>query len=235
MKPLTTLLLILFCMSSLMAQRSISGEGPVVERELSISNFDGVKSGISGDVYLTQGSNWDVRIEGQDNIINNIEFDNRGGTLVIKNERGVRNAKRVKIYITMPDLKEASLSGSGTLVSTGLFKGLSHVDVALSGSGDVEINLEASEVEARVSGSGSVELSGSARGLGARISGSGQVHAYDFKIDDADISISGSGNAYVHSEQSIDARISGSGNVTYTGDAPKVYARVSGSGKVRSK
>lgn len=212
----------------------ISGDGPVVKKELSLDAFDGVRNGINGDIYITRGQPGKVVVEGQENILENLIMEVSGGILKIKFDKMVRRAEPVRIYLTMETLTEVSVSGSGSLVTTNSFSGLSDLNVAVSGSGDISLDVAARDLHAGVSGSGDIKLTGSADKLDLSISGSGSVDATDLASGECQVSISGSGDATVYVHDQLDARVSGSGNVRYKGDVARIHSRVSGSGKVRS-
>ena len=223
------------CITAASAQKwkTIHGEGDVVKKELKLESFDGVSLGFHGDIYITQGSSQKVEVEAQQNIIDNIKLEVKSGVWRVNFENNVKNAKPVKVYITMPKLTKASVSGSGNLVSTGKFTGVGHLETSVSGSGNVDLNVDAQSVDGGISGSGEIELEGSAGSMDMGISGSGNIHAKNFEVGNISISISGSGNANVFVKESLQASISGSGDIRYRGDAAKVKARVSGSGDVR--
>lgn len=213
---------------------NISGEGPVITRTLDIDDFDGVVNGFSCDVEITQGNTHKVIVEGQENILDNLILKAEGGILKIKYDRMVRRASKVKIYLTMPTLTRASLSGSGDMRTTNHFDGLQDLEVGISGSGNLTLNASAKSINTRISGSGSVVLEGDTQGLEVSISGSGNLDARGMGADECLVGISGSGNATVFVNQTLEAKVSGSGNVRYKGDVAKVQSRVSGSGSVRS-
>lgn len=162
-----------------------------------------------------------------------IKLDVKSNIWHVNFENNVKNAKPVKVYITMPNLIEATVSGSGNLETTGKFTGVNHLEAWVSGSGDVNVEVDAKTVEGGISGSGKIELKGTAGEMDMSISGSGNIQAADFEVGIIEIAISGSGNAKVFAKESLQASISGSGNIRYRGEAAKVKARVSGSGNVR--
>ena len=232
-------ILVLFISTSIMTMASaqkwktIHGEGEVVRQELNIASFEGVSLGFHGDIFITQGSPQKVEVEAQQNIIDNIKREVKNEVWRVNFESNVKNAKPVKVYITMSNLVEATVSGSGNLVTTGKFTGVDHLEAWVSGSGKVEVEIDAESVEGGISGSGKIKLKGTAAEMDMSISGSGNIHAAEFEVGIIEISISGSGNAKVFAKESLEASISGSGNIRYRGEAAKVKARVSGSGNVR--
>ncbi len=211
----------------------IVGEGSTTSKEFSVSDFDGIRNGFACHVILTQGPTFKVTAEGQQNVLDNLILDVRDKTLTIKYDRPVKRAARVNISITMPDLELVALSGSGSIETTRHFADLDDLDIRVSGSGRINLDIEAEDVDNRISGSGSITLLGSAEHVVAQISGSGRLKAEDLRAQTGKFSISGSGHAYVHVDDEIDANISGSGHVKYKGAADKVKSRVSGSGSLR--
>lgn len=236
MKSYFTLFAVVLIFVSCDAQkwRSISGEGPVVSQDLNIRGFTGVANSLHANITLTRGSDYQVTIEGQQNIIDIIKSNVAGGVLKFSTDKSIRNAKRLQIHITMPTLTYVSVSGSGKLQTSSKFDNLGDLDVKVSGSGDIRLNVEASDVNGRVSGSGDLYIKGSADQFQIGISGSGDIDAEYLSVSDLDAKISGSGSAVVNVTNSIDASISGSGTIRYRGNPDKVKSRVSGSGSVRS-
>jgi Putative auto-transporter adhesin, head GIN domain len=210
---------------------AVVGEGAVVKQEISLPSFHGFDLGFSGDVIVTPGASQRVVIEGQQNIIDNIKRDVSGGTWRISFMKNVKEAKNVTVYITIPTVDYIGLSGSGTIRSGGKFSGLGDMDMALSGSGDITMDVEARATKLRISGSGDITVSGASQSLAVSISGSGDAQAADLVASSCEVQISGSGDASVHVNGELEASISGSGDVHYRGDA-SVKARISGSGEV---
>lgn len=218
---------------SLTAQRTISGEGEVVKQEITLEAITGVSLGFHGDIILTQGSSQKITMEGQQNILDNIKREVKNGTWKVTNDKNVRNAKPVKVYITLATLKNVRVSGSGSISGTNAFSGLGDLEVSVSGSGDIDLDITAQDVSTRISGSGEVRLAGTANSLEIHISGSGDVEADGLQVKDCSVVISGSGNADVHPTGMLEATVSGSGDVRYKGSSANVKSRVSGSGHVK--
>lgn len=209
----------------------IKGEGPKVTKTLDVASFDGFTMAISGTVYVKQGSKQSVTIEAQQNIIDNIVTDVTDKQWKIKFEKNVRNYDGLKIYITIPTLTKAYVSGSGDIIGESKFTGLNNLITGISGSGNIRLDIEAKDVEGKISGSGSVKLTGSANTLNIGISGSGDFIADGLKSQNGIIKISGSGDCTVDASEALSVQVSGSGDVKYKG-RPKVSAKVSGSGDV---
>jgi len=233
-KTFFAFLLGLFLVVSAHAQnwQTIKGEGKVVTQEIKLENIHGIGLGISGKLILTQGSTQRITIEGQQNIIDNIKKEVRGGSWSIEYIKNVKDAEPVTITVTVPSLDEIALSGSGTVTTTNKFSNLNDLEISIAGSGHLDFNFDAKDTELNLSGSGKAILMGSTHELEINISGSGDVTAKDLTATGCEISISGSGDAAVNVNGDLRAAISGSGDVTYKGQA-NVDASVSGSGSVK--
>ena len=197
-----------------------------------VDDFTKVSFGISGNLYIKQGSEQSVELKGDD--LDEIETEVSGGKLRIKYEKSGWNwgRDRVDVYVTIEKLEALTLSGSGKVYGESLFK-TDDLDLSVSGSGDLELDIDADRVETGISGSGGVVLSGDAVSHRISISGSGKLNAEDLETETYRIQISGSGSCRIHATKEIDASVSGSGSIYYKGDPDKVYSSTSGSGKVK--
>jgi len=211
----------------------IKGEGPKVTKTLDISSFDGIGLAISGDVYLKQGNRQSVKIEAQQNIIDNLLTKVENGTWKIKFDKNVRQHEDVKIWITVPNLKKVSVSGSGDVIGESAFKNLDDLSLAVSGSGKIQLDADSKSSSIAVSGSGKMKLAGQTAKCSIAISGSGDIDAFDLASQTCSVVISGSGDASVNASDDLNVVIAGSGDVLYKGNA-RVKSKISGSGDVRS-
>ncbi len=212
----------------------VRGEGPLVERELDVRDFTGVKLAISGNVFLQQGPDYEVRVKAQENIIDALIMDKKGDDLVIRFEGSVSTRRSIDIFITLPKLSMAYVSGSGDMVGKGTFTGTDNFSVGISGSGDMELRVETGDLEGKISGSGDMKLGGKANNVELQVTGSGDLDADELVAQNVQVRISGSGDVAVHAEENLEVRTSGSGDVAYRG-RPRVRSNISGSGDVYSK
>jgi len=202
-----------------------------------LKGFTKVNFGVSGNMYINIGPEFKVVLEGDRDLLEDIETEVSGGRLVVKKDNwnwGMN--EKVTVYITMPEIEGLGVSGSGKAEIKDLVK-TENLSLSVSGSGKIFTNsIAVNNLKCSISGSGDINVGGGNADTGdISISGSGNYTGETAKIKSADLSISGSGNCLVNASESLTAHVSGSGNVTYTGGSPKIDARVSGSGKVRSR
>lgn len=212
----------------------IRGEGPKVTKNLDLSTFEGIGLSINADVYVQQGNSQSVKIEAQQNIIENLKKEVKNGVWKISFDKNVRNHDGVKIWITVKELTSVAVSGSGSVIGEKPFKVNGPLSLAVSGSGNIKLDSESESVDGAISGSGNLKLAGKTGKCNISISGSGDVAAFDLYTQETSVRISGSGDASVNVNENLNVSIAGSGDVYYKGNA-KVRSKISGSGDVISK
>ena len=214
--------------------QSIKGEGPVTSKMLSLEGFDEIGISTSGELYLSQGGAYSVKVEAQQNIIDNLETEVSGGTLKIGFDKPASSIESLKFFVTLPSLSGVSLAGSADVTGDSPFTGLENVDLEIAGSGNVRLNLEAKAVDISIAGSGDIELEGTADGIEANIMGSGSVKAGSLSVRTAEVNIAGSGDCTIDATEQLEVNIAGSGNVYYL-QSPEVERSIAGSGSVERK
>lgn len=201
-----------------------------VTQSFDMAPFTGLKLATVGKVNLIQGDSLSLDITGSQNIIDLVQLDINGDELKIDIDRCTRNTDLI-FDITLPELTSVSISGSGEIVTLSTFD-VADIDINISGSGDMDLELIAEKIETHISGSGNMELSGTSDALASHISGSGDVDAFELSTKTADLHINGSGNIEVTVTDALTANISGSGDIYYKG-TPTVNVDVSGSGSLK--
>jgi hypothetical protein len=213
-----------------------AGNQSIVKETRDLKEFTKVSFGVSGNMYISIGTELKVVLEGTQSYLDEIVTEVSGGRLVIKMENWRFNQnEKVNVYITMPEIEGLGVSGSGRAEIKDAVK-TDDLSLSVSGSGRIVTNdMTVNRLNSSISGSGNINVGGGNAEEGdISISGSGNYSGENAKIGSADISISGSGNCLINVTESLKASVSGSGDVTYVG-SPRVDARVSGSGKIRSR
>lgn len=200
-------------------------------KKLDIQAFQAFGLAIHANVWLIPSDNFGVEVEGSDRDIQQLSTGVKDGKWIIKFKDRNRRHDKMDIYISMPALDAASISGSGNVKSQGTFSRLGDVNLSISGSGNIEIAMHAKGVKASISGSGNIELSGSADELSINIAGSGDAKCGSCNVKESSISIAGSGSCWVDASQTLTVKIAGSGDVYYKGN-PQIESKIAGSGKV---
>ncbi len=216
--------------------KKIKGNGDKVTIERSTGDYDAIA--VSGwfDVDLVDGKEGQLTLEGESNLLEYIVTEVKNGKLLIKTENNV-NLKPsdwnsgIRITVPVERISAISLSGSGDIVGKTILK-TDKLETAMSGSGDITLDVETGSVSASMSGSGDITLSGNTTDFSATISGSGDIKAFDLQADNVEATVSGSADIKVTANKMLKARVSGSGDITYRGNPEKLDTKTSGSGDI---
>lgn len=208
----------------------VNGGGDPVSEELDIPPFTGIALSIKADVFLEQGPEQKVVVTAQENIIDIIERDVDNGIWKIDFDGCAFSFTDVKITITLPELEKVVNSSSGDVRGIGQFD-TNLLDLLISGSGDIDLDVTDVGIDATISGSGDIQLNGQTQDLDVLISGSGSFEGFGLQAQTADLTISGSGDIECTVLDDMDVTISGSGDVYYKGN-PTIDVTISGSGKL---
>ncbi len=231
---------------------AVTGSGRIVTQELEVRDFDHIRLGTSGTLYIEQGDDFTLVVEADDNILPLLQIVVDQDVLVLRTEASVRRlqAETLIYRVTLPALSALDVSSSGDVRMQSL-EGES-LQIVVSGSGDVtfdkvalrslsvKINgsgsltvhdLSAETVFSDISGSGLVNLAGKAETHEVNISGSGDVQTAELRTANTRAAANGSGDAFVWALNALDVNITNSGNVAYYG-TPAVTEKISGSGEL---
>lgn len=213
----------------------IRGTGAEITKTLDIPDFHSIDLREAGDIIISQGLVQQVKVTGNANIIKRVEKEVFNGLWVIDLGKGCFDYNNLHFEITIPDISEIALSGSGD-IEVQDFQNQPDLSLIVSGSGQINLGqvtgLENAKI--KISGSGSIEADASyptLQDLDISISGSGDFEGFKMKTQDCDIQISGSGSCEVNVEEELDVRITGSGEVFYRG-FPNIVQHITGSGRL---
>jgi len=214
------------------------GSGNVVEETRPISGVTGVDLATIGKVIIEIGEKESLRIEAEDNLMKYFETNMRGETLKISTNPStvnLRPTKPVYFFLTVKELEQASISGSGDIQVPDLESSQFNVDIG--GSGDINMgDLLADRLEINIGGFGDVSTGRvKVPSLRVKINGSGDITLMELKAEDLSLNVNGSGNLRINDgnvgEQDID--INGSGNFQAEDLASKVtHINIGGSGDI---
>jgi hypothetical protein len=214
MKKLTLFILITSFLLTACNQELITGRGKIVTSSINLSTFDKIEIVGSCDVELYNGEECYAELSDYENIIPYLEVKVEGNTLIIKTKDNISligSKAKVKVF-TPHNIKDIAITGSGDVDINGIFNSLTKI--MITGSGDVEASVTSN-----------VSM------INLTITGSGDIDVLKINANTANCSITGSGNIKVSALQYLNVNISGSGDVYYKGN-PSVNTSISGSGNV---
>ena len=224
-----------FAQAQLWGSKKIKGNGDVTTITRSTADYDEIKCAGSMNFVLVKGTEGNIKIEGESNLLEYIITEVEGNTLKIKTENNIslKTSFNKTITITIPfeDIDYVSLSGSGDVINKDKITA-NKFTTKVSGSGDVVLDVEANDITASVTGSGDLTLNGKTKDLKASVTGSGDFHGYNLDAVDVDAKVTGSGDVEIVCNGDLNARVIGSGDIEYKGNPKHEDTKVTGSGSI---
>ncbi|MEO6681309.1 MAG: head GIN domain-containing protein [Ginsengibacter sp.] len=209
------------------------GNGNVVSEMRIVENFHSIQSAGSIDVEIIPSESISVEVENDENLLEYVVAKVENGILYVKYKEGSYSNDHAKVYVRVPQLNEIVSSGSADFDINGTLKNAVELKIRLSGSGDVEGDIDAPSVKAYSSGSGDIKLSGRTQTFECEIRGSGDVECGNLKSEHTIVSVKGSSDVEVFASVSLKVSVAGSGSVSYRGNPTNPEIKISGSGSVR--
>lgn len=209
------------------------------ERVFDLRGFTGISLLGSMDVVVQQGD-FAVRATGAPQDLDLLDIRTDGHSLAIGTvkERKVRFTGDVLVHVTLPELKQLTINGSGDIKASGTGT-TTALDLHVLGSGDILLTgpRKAEQLTVTVNGSGDVKVAGVTVPGTSKISvlGSGDVQVAG-STGRLELSLSGSGDADVSSlsiAEGGQVTTMGSGDVILNSTVP-LKVTTMGSGEVRN-
>ena len=210
----------------------ITGNGNVVEETRDISGFTGVHLSSGIDVLLSEGKNFEVRVEADENLLDVIKTELKGDILVVGTDRvNIGNAKAKRVHVTLPELETLKISSAGDCEGQTLFH-CKDLDLTISSAGDLTLEVEADRIDLNISSSGDARLAGKADVFHASLSSAGDLHAFDLVAGEVVVDVSSAGDARVYATEEISMSASSAGNIYYKGGAEVIRSSKSSAGDI---
>ncbi|MEH3046060.1 head GIN domain-containing protein [Sphingomonas adhaesiva] len=209
----------------------VAPQGSGTTRTFAATGFDRVELRGSDNVTVRVGPAFAVRAEGTPAILDRLKITRDGRTLKVGRENGVYAKGNVRVFVTLPRIAAASVSGSGDM-SVDRVAG-SGFDASVAGSGNLALpSLRVDRVEMSIAGSGDVTAAGEARTLRVNVAGSGNLSARQLVASGAEVNVVGSGDVTATIRGQAKVTSMGSGDVDL-GGAARCSVTKMGSGTVR--
>jgi len=204
----------LIVLVNLVLNPPVRGSGKEVTETRQVSAFDAIHQAGAMRLTVTVEGDQEVKVHGDDNLIQHIETSVSDSTLHVGTHRNLRPRCRIVIDVKAPTLREMVLAGSGDVTATGIWGEGFHANIA--GSGDMTLGGQVDNVE-------------------LKIAGSGDIDAADLKAKSVKVNLTGSGNMTVYASETANINVAGSGNVDCYGHPSQVNKNILGSSCLNMK
>jgi hypothetical protein len=188
------------------------------------------------NVYITQDSVFEVRIEAGSHLIKLIKIELKDSILKIRNDNKcdfTRSYKKgtVNVFIKMPSIAGIEQHGQGTIQSLNTLT-TPVIDILTKGSGDVILRVNNKKIITHLHNTSDIYLSGKTNEHACYQIHYGYMYAQNLDTDYTWILNNGSGNAYLTARNLLIVTLLSTGDVYYYGSPGSVQQKISGKGRL---
>jgi hypothetical protein len=186
--------------------------GPVRSESRNVGEFHSINIRGAASGTIRVGAATSLALTGGERTLENISTEVRDGRLIVDAKKGwLWNHGEVNLDITVPVLREATISGAGNL--------------------DIQ-NAQGDALELAVNGAGNIVATGEIQSLTVHINGAGDAVLAGLRARDARVVVNGTGNVTVNAADALSADVNGVGSVRHVGKPGTLQTRVNGVGRV---
>jgi hypothetical protein len=191
---------------------TIHGSGKIVSQTREAEECSGLTIQNIGNVFLTHDNAQSIRIEADDNIIDEVITRREDGMLLFGLKDGSYSNVTLRAYISLKTIESLIINGAGNITMQNLLN-----------SGDLELI---------VNGAGNIEIQGNGSYMYCFINGAGNIMAKEFSVQKCRAIVNGAGNITTTVTENLDAAVIGAGNIFYYGNPTNVTTSISGVGHI---
>ena len=228
---------------SVLFGKGIKGSGNIVTRTIEAPAFDRVK------VVITDKATGKITIEADDNIMEYVVVEAKGGRLTATIDKSVNNVSNADVTVTVPangriralDASSAARITSEVTLTADKFSidasSAARIDaavkstsctVAASSASNIDAAIETGSCTVGASSASKITLKGSADKCSIDMSSAAKLSAAEFTVADCSVDTSSAAKATVNCTDKLRAEASSGSSIRYTGDCQTSISKSSG-------
>ena len=231
------LILLVFVLLSGCSYSMLIGSGVLTNDTRDSSGFTAITLEDCGELDIVQGTVDSLTIQAEDNLMPFIESEVKDSRLTLGlrpnyQVNSIQNTLPVKYFVSVKNLNEVVLDGSGKIITHGISTG--DLKVVEDGAGSIQLDqLKAKELTLYLNGKGTTQVSGQVDQQMVVVGGPGKYVGDNLDSSFASVDVDGSGAATVWVRDALNVLLNGSGSTHYFGH-PTVHVDNIGDGVVEA-
>jgi hypothetical protein len=194
-----------------------TGNGKVVTEERSVSGFDAISVNNGIELLVSQDTFEKVVVEADENIQKILRTEVKDGKLKIFLDENVFHAKKMKVYVTVKQLKALEAS-SGAEVKSGNQIKAENLKIQASSGSEVTMEINCSQVLLDTSSGSDMKISGITQSLKAGSSSGSDLNASKLVAEKGDVSASSGSDLEVNVTKELKANASSGSDIAVRGN-----------------
>lgn len=182
-------------------------------------------------VNVEPGDDFGVQVVGSEARLNDVEVENRNGTLEIRFERvlNTNEGDLIEINVRMPEVQDLNLRSNAQLNLSNVRTDALNIELGGSSQGFLEV--DADRISLNMVGASSLKLFGQSRQLDATMNGAARLEALDLQVRNASLETSGAAQAQVYVTEELNADAEDTSRIRYQGN-PTLNLGIGSEGRV---
>lgn len=220
-------------------ENTVSGSGIIADRTEDLPAFSQLKidDSLIATVRIRKGNAYQISINGDDNIINNInwELENDVLKLGITDHLNFRKKSNLIIVITTPKITGIKMGSLGQVsIDNKMVSPDFKIEVAGAGTFQAD-SLYVQNLTCNLGGIGQVTLGGKANQAFIKLEGAGKIDSYNLAVDSLTAQLKGVGSIKSNPVTFLDASLDGVGSITYKEEPKFKQTNTNGVGRIRKE
>lgn len=207
-----------------------TGSGNIITREREVADFHGINAQQGFEVDITPGPATTVKIEADDNLMEDIKVEVKDGILHISIDKNNLHNSTLIAHVTAPHLDVIRTSSAASVEIKGSFTEDENVSCTASSGSTIEGEFTSPAISASASSGSRITLSGRTKDFDAQASSGASVSAFNLLSEQTTAQASSGAQAKVHSSVMLKATASSGGSVKYKGNPTTNNSQSSGGG-----
>jgi Putative auto-transporter adhesin, head GIN domain len=229
-------------------------------KEYNLSGFTRIQVKFAMDLDIVRSDTYSIITAGNDTQLDNLNVAQEGDRLTIGYSLNLKSVlavpfSRMHARITLPDLREFSLTGAAHATIKGfttpndfdLFvAGASQIEISEMSVGNMKCELNGASrvvggiraggnVDLKVAGASRIDLRGSAQDVDLDVSGASHIELDDFPVRNAKVRLVGASHSIVNASGKLDVRLDGASRLEYEGQPTLGDVQVTGASSFKKR
>lgn len=181
-------------------------------------------------VELVQGTLGKVEVNGEENIIPLVQFNEENDTLKLSlKDENFNSNKPLTVVVEVDENLELIREADYSFVTNIGELNLGDITIQNHGyGGRMELNLQANQLNISQIGDGSIDIDGTAQSLSFEGMGSGSFDSRDLSTSEVELTANGSFDIHIFSTEKLNLNATGSGRIRYSGNPSQVNKNLVG-------
>ena len=215
---------------SVLFGKGIKGSGNIVTRTIDAPDFDRVDAARAVKVVITGKATGKITIEADDNIMEYVVVETKGGRLTATIDKSVNNVSNADVTVTVPanGRIRALDASSAARITSDVTLTADKFSIDASSASNIDAAIETGSCTVGASSASKITLKGSADKCSINMSSAAKLSAAEFTVADCSVDTSSAAKATVNCTGKLRAEASSGSSIRYTGDCQTSISKSSG-------